>query len=67
MPFHTILRDAAVFFQVLQGNRPPRPFEAGMLGLSDEIWDLMERCWADEPRIRPSLETVLQVLDGIDV
>lgn len=38
-------------------SRPPQPAEDR--GLTDEVWSLMENCWAVQPGDRPSMMTVL--------
>jgi hypothetical protein len=40
---------------VLSGQRPSRPDGLNDIGLSDEIWNLMERGWHHAPAHRPSL------------
>uniref|UniRef100_A0A0W0FCY8 Uncharacterized protein n=1 Tax=Moniliophthora roreri TaxID=221103 RepID=A0A0W0FCY8_MONRR len=60
-PFHNLLYDAAVLLQVMQGNRPSRP--DNMPELSDEMWSLIEGCWATEPSSRPDIEEVRKSID----
>jgi hypothetical protein len=43
------------------GQRPKRP-DAVKLGLSDDVWNLVEECWRKEPALRPSTSFVLQCL-----
>lgn len=47
-------------FKVASSNvRPPRPPEpAEKRGLSDEVWSLMQECWAVEPSDRPNMTAV---------
>ena len=49
LPFYEIQRDSAVMIQVGQAKRPNRPKQ-----LSDELWELLEKCWAQLPADRPS-------------
>lgn len=44
---------------VLRGARPPKPTNALELGLSDEVWELLEDCWQTERQLRPSAKDVL--------
>ncbi|KAI9005011.1 kinase-like domain-containing protein [Hyaloraphidium curvatum] len=42
------------------GGRPTRPY-----GIGDDIWALIQRCWAQDPLERPSFEDIVQELDRI--
>ena len=44
------------------GRRPSRPEEARALGLSDAIWEVVEKCWQKEREERPTISHVLQRL-----
>ena len=43
---------------VLEGKRPPRPSNSEGLGITDEIWDLLELCWAKDASSRPVVNHV---------
>ena len=43
---------------VLEGERPLRPTDSGKLGLTDEVWGTLQRCWEKEPSARPSIDEV---------
>ncbi|KXN87299.1 Mitogen-activated protein kinase kinase kinase A [Leucoagaricus sp. SymC.cos] len=65
IPFYEITRNAAVMFQVLiQKKIPSRSpsTESDANGLTDEIWERMERCWSNSPDDRPDVDTLLQEL-----
>ena len=50
--------------KVLNGEHPLRPQdEAGRL-ITDDIWDVLERCWKTDPKERASAQEVLQRLEG---
>ena len=54
----------AVLYGVLDGERPKRPKgEAGKL-LTNDVWDVVERCWKAEPSKRASAEDMLRCLEG---
>jgi len=53
-----------VMFDITEGKRPPRPVHPA---LTDDLWELMERCWAQEPDSRPEMLEVLQVLRSSSV
>ena len=42
---------------VMRGERPPRPDHPE---LTDSLWGLMQRCWEQEPYLRPEMSQVLQ-------
>lgn len=42
--------------------RPERPAHATALGLSDLVWDLIQRCWHADRGMRPAAETVVHGL-----
>lgn len=50
--------------KVLGGERPERPKgDAGKL-FTDDIWDLVERCWKRNPGDRATAKDVLECLGG---
>lgn len=54
------LRDGQVIMQVVIEKRtPPRPQLDAWLGLTNEIWELMQHCWSYEPEERPSMNDVM--------
>ncbi|KAJ7144130.1 kinase-like domain-containing protein [Mycena epipterygia] len=56
-PFHgTILYDAPVMFQVIEGARPSRP-EGGVI--PDHIWSIMQKCWAHNFAERPMIHGIV--------
>ncbi|KAF9644747.1 kinase-like protein, partial [Thelephora ganbajun] len=44
---------------IAKGERPPRPEHPAV---TDGLWGLIQRCWDQEPRLRPEAAEVLQVL-----
>lgn len=68
VPFH-YLRDGEVVLEVaIKDTRPRRPQEPAMSrGLSDPLWDLMQRCWATHPSARPDMEAVGQELRSREI
>jgi len=56
-PFHRDT-DLAVFMKILEGKRSPR----GMR-FTDNLWEMLERCWESQPNARPRIEDVLQCLE----
>lgn len=54
--------DFSVFEKVIQGDRPERPEGAEGVWFTDDIWEVLERCWVPTPRDRPSVGDVLRCL-----
>jgi len=62
-PYSVISRDASVIHvRVVKRQLPPRPSMQNPKGLrnfvSDDLWDLMVRCWSEKPKTRPTMEHV---------
>ena len=58
LPFHQH-GDLTVFVKVLAGEHPLRG-----VGFAESLWSMLKLCWASQPNDRPSIEDVLQCLDG---
>lgn len=58
------LRDGPVLVEVVIHNRrPPRPSEPAMQrGLDDNMWKLMQDCWANSPTDRPRIDGIVDLL-----
>lgn len=61
IPYVDILRPTNVRAKIVNGDRPSRP-NATDIGLSDEVWKLIERCWDQHWGNRPSMLSVVEVL-----
>lgn len=66
VPFFDVLRDVTVVFKVMSGERPVRP-DSGvdLYGLTDVMWNLMERCWLRNPSARPTADNLVKFLQPI--
>ncbi|KAJ7227928.1 kinase-like domain-containing protein, partial [Mycena rebaudengoi] len=65
-PFHDLYSlDPPVMFQVLLGSRPNRP--GGEHSISDTIWNIMQKCWAQNFADRPSILDVIFELGRSDL
>ena len=42
----------------MDGKRPRRPYH---LTFTERLWALTERCWNQDPRLRPDVSEVLRV------
>ena len=55
-----------LFVKIFDKKPPARPEEpATSLGLSDQIWNILEECWGFEPRERPDISVVLRRLQEL--
>ena len=50
---------------VLEHERPPRPRDSEKLGLTDEIWEVLQKCWGKVPPTRPSVDIVSACLKRV--
>lgn len=49
----------------LEGKRPPRPNNSESLGITNEIWGLLELCWVKDVSSRPTICHVMHCLEGV--
>ena len=62
-PFYQYM-NFVVSGKVAKGERPERPQGLeGVLWFTDDIWEVLERCWASLPLDRPSIKDVLKCLE----
>lgn len=47
-----------VIFRVLGGEQPSKPVNALELGLSAEVWKLLQSCWQSQRTLRPPIRDV---------
>lgn len=64
VPFYYISQDDSVAVKVMRGGLPERPEdkETAARGFNDEMWALMEECWAMDPKARPTASGILSRL-----
>lgn len=55
------LSDSAAIHAMSGGARPSRPHDPE---LSDRVWDVINRCWANTPSQRMTIADVVSVLEG---
>ena len=53
-------KNEAVVLRISQGGRPEMPGNAQAIGLSVEIWNLLESCWRQDPKKRPTMAEVVR-------
>ncbi|EMD36773.1 hypothetical protein CERSUDRAFT_51530 [Gelatoporia subvermispora B] len=65
IPFRHLVSSDMVSTLVMKGMRlKPRPPATIPLGLSDTIWELMQKCWSQDPEARPTAASIVVSLDG---
>ena len=52
----------AAMLGIVNGERPPRPTHSK---LTDGLWTLIQRCWDQDPHLRPEVSEVVKVLGGL--
>jgi hypothetical protein len=61
-PFSELHNDGAVIKAVLDGIRPSRPSSCSGTPLLDALWTLLQDCWEELPKKRP---TAVQTVDRL--
>ncbi|KAG7100229.1 hypothetical protein E1B28_002003 [Marasmius oreades] len=64
-PFSELTYEPAVAVAIARGKRPPRPTHPKEGWCPDYVWDLVERCWQQDPIKRPKAREVHQYLKGL--
>jgi hypothetical protein len=69
LPFHNMQKDFRVMSAVTKGDRPLRPSDdrCRVRGLNDEIWDIIETCWAQDPNDRLSTGQIVECLGSLSI
>ena len=65
-PFASAAQDSSAILQVLEGSRPDRPDfddEVGVV-MSDDMWDIVEACWRQNPADRLSITDVVRLMQS---
>lgn len=50
---------------ILSGGRPELPHDSEALGLTEEVWQLFQRCWHQDPTRRITIEGVVMSLQDL--
>ena len=59
MPYENA-RDGITIFQIVTGDRPPRPQNTQWL--RDQIWDMITKCWSEQREQRLDIRSVYNQL-----
>ena len=62
MPFYRY-QNSAIPGKVVQGVRPKRLKGVNGVWFTDDVWEMLERCWVPKPGNRPRIEDVLHCLE----
>jgi son of sevenless len=66
VPFSDVLNDMFIPVAIRQGLLPTRPESSVTArGLSDEMWELMNKCWEREPSSRPSMTIIREAIQNM--
>ena len=57
-------KSEAVVLLISRGGRPEIPENAQAVGLTGEVWKLLESCWQQTPKKRPTMEEVVRRWQG---
>ena len=52
-----------VIMKVVIGERPMRPQGAEAVWFTDDLWEMLEKCWSPQPKLRPTARTILEHLE----
>ena len=58
-------REVIVIQKVIKGERPGRPEGVKGIWFTDDIWSMLNLCWAPQPKSRPSIEAILECLEQV--
>jgi hypothetical protein len=51
---------------VQENVRPERPDADEAPQLTDDVWELAERCWVKDPKARPGINTVCDIISSVN-
>ena len=54
-----------VFGKVAGGSRPERPRGTEAVWFTDDVWEMLGRCWVPQPEHCPSVKDVLRCLEEV--
>ena len=67
VPYSELKTSAQVIVEVHEGRLPSRPSGRDVVqrGLSDELWELMMKCWSRGPDERPSAADAQRAIETL--
>ena len=66
-PFYQFYRcsNVAILWKILKGVRPERPTGTEGGWFTDDVWELLGRCWMPQPEGRPNINDIRQCLEKV--
>ncbi|KAJ7575874.1 hypothetical protein C8J56DRAFT_1171771 [Mycena floridula] len=61
-PFHLYTHDAMILIDLIAGKGPERPTQEEAPSLTDDVWQLIQRCWTHQTSDRPQAREVVEEL-----
>ena len=55
--------DFVVMRKIVKGKHPMRPQGAEAVWFTDDLWEMLEKCWSPQPKLRPIARTILEHLE----
>ena len=52
-----------VMRKIVEGERPDRPQGPESVWFTDDLWGMLEWCWSPQPKLRPTVQSVLEHLE----
>lgn len=74
MTVHQVLTDKWPFFPkreteiitaVVSGKRPPKPENAEEIGMTEDLWNLLQECWKEDQGMRPVISKIMRTFCNI--
>ena len=62
-PPFKVPKGSILMMMVLSGERPGRPEGVKGRWFGDDLWEMLNRCWAEDEEIRPDIRTVRERLE----
>lgn len=59
LPFGEVRHETAILM-ICRGCRPEKPENAQAVGLTGEMWKVLESCWQQNSKKRPTMEVVVR-------
>ena len=67
IPFHDLRNDDLVGAKILAGIRPERPQGVEGVWFTDTVWEILERCWKQQPADRPDVSDALECFERVSM